>query len=172
VVSSHLAFLVAIQLFGGFVWAGFSLASANYMFDAVSPAKRARCAAYQGMMNGVFVVAGSLFGALVATHLPTALFFGPLVWCPRSVLLFIFALSGLGRLVAAALLLHRFRELRPVEAIGHRELIFRITHLRPIAGATFSVLTGRFGEVAGRPASGAEKRLSVSVEEDPPGRDS
>jgi MFS family permease len=141
--SARLPYLIVVQLFGGFVWAGFSLASSNYMFDAVSPAKRARCAAYQGVINGVFVVSGSLAGGFVATHLPPALKLGSLVWHPASVLLFVFALSGLGRLIAAVLLLHRFHELRPVEPIRHRDLIFRISHLKPIAGATFSVLTGR-----------------------------
>ena len=168
VFSSELPYLIGVQIFGGFVWAGFSLAAANYMFDAVSSAKRARCAAYQGMINGVFVVTGSLLGAVVATRLPAVVKLGSLAWHPASGLLMVFALSGLGRLIAAALLLHRFRELRPVEAIRHRELIFRITHLRPIAGATFSVLTGRFGETAGHTKSGAGPITATHREDDPP----
>jgi hypothetical protein len=31
-----------------------------------------------------------------------------------------------------------------VEPIGHRELIFRVSHIKPIAGATFSLFTGLF----------------------------
>jgi hypothetical protein len=33
-----------------------------------------------------------------------------------------------------------------VEPIRHRELIFRVSHIRPIAGATFSLFTGLFRE--------------------------
>src|SRR5690606_13056435 len=45
-------YLLLIQVFAGLVWAGFNLAAANFMFDAVTPPKRARCAAYQAMVNG------------------------------------------------------------------------------------------------------------------------
>jgi len=145
-VSAQPAYLILIQFWGGFVWAGYSLASANYMFDAIEPEQRARAAAFQGLLNGVFVFVGSLSGALLATRLPDHLTFGSVVWKPVSVLLFIFAISGLLRLVAAATLLHRFRELREVESIGHGELLFRISHIRPIAGATFTVITGLFGD--------------------------
>jgi len=171
VFSSDLIYLIVIQLFGGFVWAGFSLAAANYMFDAVTPAKRARCVAYQGMINGVFVVTGSLAGGFVATHLPPAVTLGSLVWHPVSVLLMIFALSGVGRLIAAALLLHRFREVRSVEDIRHRELIFRISHLKPIAGATFSVLTGRFGEGSGDAENDLGREDSLHNPQGPPDRE-
>lgn len=145
-VSAQVAYLIVIQFWGGFVWAGYSLASANYMFDAIEPEQRARAAAFQGLLNGLFVFVGSLSGAMLATRLPDHLTFGSVVWKPVSVLLFIFAISGLLRLLAAGTLLHRFRELRDVESIGHGELLFRISHIRPIAGATFTVITGLFGD--------------------------
>jgi hypothetical protein len=31
-----------------------------------------------------------------------------------------------------------------VEPIRHRDLIFRVSHIKPIAGATFSLFTGLF----------------------------
>ncbi len=143
IFSDHIAYLVAIQAYGGFVWAGFSLAAGNFLFDAVSPPKRARCVAYQGLINSVGVLAGSLLGGFAAGHLPASYTVGGWTWRPVSVLLVLFLISGLIRLVAIALFLRRFREVRPVEPIGHRELIFRISHIRPIAGATFNILTGR-----------------------------
>lgn len=143
---AHSAYLVVIQFWGGFVWAGYSLASANYMFDAIEPEHRARAAAFQGLMNGMFVCAGSLSGGLVASHLPARLDILGFSWQPVSVLLFIFAISGLLRLLAASTLLRRFREIRSVESIGHGELLVRISHLRPIAGATFGVITGLWGD--------------------------
>lgn len=139
--GEQLWFLLLIQVYAGFVWAGFNLAVANFLFDAVTPPKRARCVAYQAMVNGAFVLCGSLLGAYMTEHVPTSVSLIGLEWTPRSSLLFIFLLSGLVRLGAALLLLPRFREVRPVEPIPHSQLIFRITHLSSLAGgATFSVL--------------------------------
>lgn len=143
-VSPSFWYLIAIQVYSGFVWAGFTLAAANYMFDAVTPPKRARCAAYQGMINGVFVFAGSLLGGYVAIRLPHVFMAGSWLWYPQSVLLVIFLISGVMRFVAAGMLLRMFREVREVEAIRHRDLIFRISHLRPIWGARFSLISGHW----------------------------
>jgi MFS family permease len=140
-VSTHLGYLVAIQAYAGFVWAGFSLSAANFLFDAVTPAKRARCVAYQGLINGVSVFAGSLCGGLVANQLPESFSVGPWTWTPISALPVIFLISGLVRFVSAGLFLKKFREVRPVEPITHGELIFRVSQIRPIAGATFSLFT-------------------------------
>jgi MFS family permease len=144
--SPNLLYLMAIQAFGGFTWAGFSLAASNFIFDAVTPPKRARCVAYQGLINGFSVLAGSLGGGYLAGHLPQEWTIGAWIWKPSSVLLFIFLISGIMRLIAAAVFLPRFKEVRTVEPIRHRELIFRISQIRPIAGATFTLFTGLFGE--------------------------
>lgn len=137
--SSHLAYLCAIQVVAGFVWAGFNLASANFIYDACSPPKRARCVAYRGVVNSAFVLAGSLAGGLTASHLPATLSLGPLS-VPHSLVL-IFVISGLLRLLTAAFMLPRFHEVREVEKVRSRDLIFRITHIKPIAGATFNLMT-------------------------------
>lgn len=146
IFSSHIVYLGAIQVVAGLVWAGFSLASSNFLFDAVSPPKRARCVAYQGLINGVAFLVGSLSGGFAASHLPTSFGLGPWLWQPASTLPALFVLSGLMRLAAAALMLRKFREVRPVEEIRHWELIYRITNIKPIAGATFSLLAGPFRE--------------------------
>lgn len=160
-ISSNMAFLVLIQFYAGFVWAGFNLASSNFIFDAVTPPKRALCVAYQSLINGFCLFAGSLCGGYVATILSKSHHMGTFVWNPISVFPAIFFISGVLRLISSLLLLHRFNEVRPVSAIGDRELIFRITHLRPIAGATFSVFTGLFdrrkGERKGKDARQSKK---------------
>jgi MFS family permease len=140
--SAELWWILVTQIYAGFVWAGFNLASTNFMFDAVTPPKRARCAAYQALVNGAFVVAGSLLGGVTADAL-TALgrftLIGVEVTQPLLVLFFI---SGILRVIAAWLLLPQFQEVRPVEQIAHRHLVFQITNLRPLSGATFSVMSG------------------------------
>jgi len=145
-VCHHILYLVAIQIYSGLVWSGFSLASANFLFDAVTPPKRARCVAYQGLVNGIFVITGSLAGGLVAGHLPRSLSLGPWTWSPTFMLPVIFLISGIMRMIAAGVFLRKFKEVRQVEPIRHRDFIFRISQIRPIAGATFSLMTGLFRE--------------------------
>ena len=145
-VSHHILYLFLIQIFCGLVWSGFSLASGNFLYDAVSAPKRARCVAYQGLINGVFFFLGSTAGGWVAGHLPGSISIGPWRYTPVSMLPALFLISGLMRAVSAGVFLRRFREVRPVEPIRHRDLIFRVSHIRPIAGATFSLFTGLFLE--------------------------
>ena len=144
--SSHILYLMVIQVVSGLVWSGFSLASANFIFDAVTPPKRARCVAYQGLVNGVLVFIGSLMGGYAAVHLPKSLDLGLWTWEPPFMLLMVFLISGIMRLAVAALFLPKFKEVRPVEAIGHGELVFRVSHIKSFAEATFSLFTGLFNE--------------------------
>ena len=145
-VCHHILYLFLIQIFCGLVWSGFSLASGNFLFDAVSPPKRARCVAYQGLINGVSFFLGASAGGFVAGHLPTSVQLGHLTWTPVSMLPALFLISGLMRAISAGVFLRKFKEVRPVEPIRHRDLIFRVSHIRPIAGATFSLITGLFRE--------------------------
>ncbi|MBU0482059.1 MAG: MFS transporter [Proteobacteria bacterium] len=137
--SSNIFYICSIQIYGGMVWAGFNLAAANFIYDACSPPKRARCVAYRGVINSVFVLAGSMSGGFVAKQLPADFFIGPLHFAYP--LLFIFFVSGILRLLSAAFFLKIFHEVREVEPIRSRELVFRITHIKPIAGATFNLMT-------------------------------
>jgi hypothetical protein len=58
----------------------------------------------------------------------------------------IFLLSGIFRLVASAVFIRKFKEVREVEAIGNTDLFFRVAHIKPIAGFTFNLFTGLFRE--------------------------
>lgn len=162
--SANLMYIAAIQVIAGFVWAGFNLASANFIYDACSPPKRARCVAYRGVINSVFVLAGSIAGGYVAVRIPAALTLGPISWQPLHSLTLLFLFSGLLRLVAAGALLRKFHEVREVEQIRHRDLVFRISHLKPIAGATFNLLTYFFrDEPGGKESDACRRRQDTSV---------
>ncbi|MFZ7110086.1 MAG: MFS transporter [Desulfatiglandales bacterium] len=163
--SPRILYLMVIQVFSGLVWAGFSLSAANFIFDAVTPPKRARCVAYQGLVNGIFVVAGSLAGGYVAGHLPRSFGLGTWTWEPHFTLSMIFLLSGLLRLIAAGFFLRKFKEVRTVEPIRHRELIFRVSHIKPIAGTTFGLFTGLFQEHKPGKWEKREKRTSHGSKE-------
>lgn len=147
-------YILVFHLYCGFVWAGFNLAAANFMFDAVSPPKRARCSAYQSMINGAFVFLGSVCGGSIAstvssTHLTTL--FSHLPASPYPIL---FTISLVVRCIVVGVFLRLFREVREVEVIKHRDLIFQITHLRPMAGSTFGVVTGFIRSRRGRGLKG------------------
>ncbi|MBN1905501.1 MAG: MFS transporter [Deltaproteobacteria bacterium] len=141
---ANIYYFIFIQIYAGIIWSGFNLAIANFLFDAVTPPKRARCVAYQGLVNGIAVFTGSLLGGLTASHLPDSINIGLFVWKPVSMLLMVFLISGVIRFIAAYIFLKKFREVREVEPISDSELIFRISHIKPIAGATFSLTTGLF----------------------------
>ena len=129
--GSALWWLILLQLFSGFTWAGYNLAVANFLFDAVTPPKRARCVAYQSVVNSVFLLAGSLLGAYTATHASAVIPFERWFEVPASPYLFIFLISGMLRLLVAIFFRSIYKEVRDVETMRKRDLVFRIVHIRP-----------------------------------------
>ncbi|MFN8644765.1 MAG: hypothetical protein U0802_25030, partial [Candidatus Binatia bacterium] len=63
--SDRVASLVALQVFAGFAWAGFELATVLNLLDATDDADRAQVLSLYTLLNGVAIVAGSLLGGLV-----------------------------------------------------------------------------------------------------------
>ncbi len=119
-------YLIFIELAAGFVWGGFNLCTANFVFDAVTPQKRIRCLGYFNLINGVAVFLGASLGGFLAERLPPVLGFR---------LFTLFALSGLLRMAAHFLLARKFHEVRsPVERVSHLDLFFSVLGLRPLAG--------------------------------------
>src|SRR5436190_2095388 len=60
--SDNFVFLTAVQMLAGAIWSGFGLAVTNYIMEAVTPAKRARCFAYCSIFSGVGMFGGSMAG--------------------------------------------------------------------------------------------------------------
>jgi MFS family permease len=142
-VSSKLWWVLLIQLYSGLFWSGFNLAVANFIFDAVSPQKRARCFAYQSIINGVAVFIGSILGGWLAVVLPPKTGESLGVFVAPSPFLILFALSALARVAAMLILFPTFKEVRSVQKIRSYELLIRVTSLRPLWGATFGLLSER-----------------------------
>jgi len=91
-----LPYLIAIQVFSGFSWAGFNLASTNFLYEAASPERRTRAIAVYNALSGVAMCSGALLGGLIAPRLPEI---------GGHAFLAIFLLSGLLRGAAAIFLL-------------------------------------------------------------------
>lgn len=94
--------LSIIEMFGGFAWAAFDLASFTFVYDIVSRERRGICFSYFNVLNGVGIFTGATLGGLLATRL--SLGFGPI--------LSVFLLSGILRLAVSLLLLPHLSEVR------------------------------------------------------------
>lgn len=138
-ISSQLWVALLIQIFSGFVWSGFNLAVSTFLFDAVTPAKRARCCAYQSLIQAVFVLLGSLAGAFLVERIPPKINFIIFDWEPLSPFLLIFLLSGIFRLIAAIVYRQLFKEVREVETAKASDLLF---HFFPITEAMDQIQIG------------------------------
>ncbi len=131
--------LMAIQMFAGIAWSGYSNAALNFLFDAVPSARRPRTVAYYNVIIGVFALAGGLIGGWLATHLPAAFTLGPMRIELRSALPLVFLISGVSRAVAAAALLPRIREVRAAtEPLPAGALLLRIGRPEGLLGSIWS----------------------------------
>ena len=114
-LSRSLWWLILMNLFSGFAWAGFQLSSSVFIFDASPRQNRTRYIALYNSLIFLGVAVGSLTGGIVAPLLPP--FRG-------SYLLSIFMVSGLARLAVALFFLPRIREVRKVPEVKPEELLF------------------------------------------------
>lgn len=114
-VYHTLWWLIIMQIFSGFAWAGFQLSSGVFIFDAVPPENRTRYIALYNSLIFLSVSLGSLIGGMVAPHLPPVM---------GSYFLSIFLVSGLARLAVALFFQRRIKEVRKVPQIEARELLF------------------------------------------------
>jgi len=115
--------IIILEVFSGFIWAGFNLCTSNFIFDNTEKQKRAKGFAYFNLFNSIAVFMGVSFGAFVASKLDNILLV--------SSLPIIFIISGLARFGVSMAFLHRFEEVRNVKKISTRKL-FIMTLIKPI----------------------------------------
>ena len=142
-VSSNFCWVIFIQLYSGLFWAGFNLAAANFVFDAVTAPKRARCFAYQSIINGSLVFIGSAIGGYAANHLPHEFNASLAVWVNESKFLSLFVVSGLLRALVMVFLFPTFSEVRKVQKARGYQILVRVVSLRPLWGATFGLISDK-----------------------------
>ncbi|MCM8794877.1 MAG: MFS transporter [Candidatus Omnitrophica bacterium] len=123
-VSRNPVYLFLIEFFSGFIWAGFNLCATNFVYDAVTPAKRVRCLGYFNLINGMAVFGGSIIGGFLADRLP------PIRGFP---ILSLFVISGLGRALVRLTLGPSFREVRESHRkVSSVRLFFSVVGIRPL----------------------------------------
>lgn len=118
-------YLVMVEMFSGFLWAGFNLCSVNFIYDAVTPSKRTRCIAYFNVVNGVALAIGALLGGFIIPHLPR------LSGYP---ILALFLISSILRFMVSLVLPRMLKEVRHVKHVKNVDLLLSMIRLRPILG--------------------------------------
>jgi len=130
VISGDFYYLVAIQMYAGFVWAGFELSAFNFVFDTTTPKNRSTVIAYYNVLNGICIFAGSVIGGIIVKY-------NTLFW---SKYFLVFILSTGIRYIASFLFIPKLKEVRIVEAIPYSRLFFKIIRTMPTAGVVFSLI--------------------------------
>jgi len=113
-VSRNFWWLIATQVFSGFAWAGFQLASSLFIYDASPPDNRTRYIAIYNALNFLGFSLGALTGGLVLPVLPRI---------AGSQYLSVFLLSGFVRLLFVVLLVTHIKEVRHVPVFNARTIL-------------------------------------------------
>jgi len=128
-LAIKLYLLIAPQIVSGFAWAGYNLAANNYVYDAVHQEKRGFGLCYMNLIVGVGLFIGASLGSL-------------LVWIDVSFmnpLLFVFAVSAVGRLLIAAIGTRYLKEVRHVKKFSSYYLIREFGPMRGITREVHSL---------------------------------
>jgi len=136
-----------IQAIGGVAWAGFDIAALNFAYDLMPGEKVTRYASFNGFYKGLAVFAGGLAGGFLIRHIEL---FGSAFYA-------LFAVSGAFRVVFAIPLLLLLKEVREVEHISYRNLMFKLISMGPRRGVQMLVI-GRKKEPAPERSRGGGAR--------------
>ncbi|MCK5449472.1 MFS transporter [Candidatus Pacearchaeota archaeon] len=118
-VKIYLLFVPAMT--SGFAFAGYNLATNNYIYDAVSVQKRGFGVSYMNLLIGVGTFIGASIGSLIALVGVSFM----------NTMLFIFLISGIGRFFVVAFGIKYLKEVRHVKKFSSHYLI---KEFRPMQG--------------------------------------
>jgi MFS family permease len=142
-VSTNFWYLLSIQLLSGFAWAGFTLSATNFVYDLVSPHRRATYLAAHNVLASIGIFCGAMLGGYLGLVLPTQVSLFGMTFSWLSPLYGVFIASTLVRLAVVVFLLPKLREVRAVRPISTAQVIFRVTRINALAGLVFDILGTR-----------------------------
>ncbi len=90
---------------GGIGWAAFNLAASNFIYDAVTPARRGIIVAYYNILIGIGTFIGASAGGLITQYAEISF---------MNIFLFVFLVSGIARIFVSAVMLPRIKEVRKI----------------------------------------------------------
>lgn len=131
--SKDVLYLIIIQVYSGFVWAGFEISSSNFIFDTTSPQKRATCVAYYNVLNGAGIFLGAMLGGLIIKY-------NHLFW---SKYLLVFLMSSVLRSIASFVFIPKIKEVREVKHIPYHKLLLNVITTMPTMGLIHNPIVTR-----------------------------
>jgi len=139
-VSPHFAYVVALQMLGGLFWAGFSLSASNYLYDSVSPERRAAYSAAHNVFASIAIFAGALFGGFLSLVIPESFMLFGETWHWSSSLWGVLVVSSLARGIVALLLAPVLREVRDVRRMTAAGLMLRVARFNALTELVIDTL--------------------------------
>ncbi|MCX8179241.1 MAG: MFS transporter [Candidatus Aenigmarchaeota archaeon] len=113
-LSSNFLYLILVELFSGFVWAGFNLSSFNFIFFSTSSEKRSLVQSYYNVLLGISLFVGSIIGGLL---IEKAKMFEIPVFN-------VFIISAIFRFLSVIFLIHKIKEPLKKKEISYSKLLF------------------------------------------------
>jgi MFS family permease len=123
------------QIFSGFIWAGFDIASFTFALSIVEKELRPSFISKYNMFSGFFNFFGALAGGFFLEEYKNLNIFGF-----REILL-VFLISGILRIITVIFFAPKFLEKKQTK-IDYKTLIFTIIAVRPIEGIVHNVQNG------------------------------
>lgn len=140
--SGDFTYILLIQAISGLWWSGFTLSTANYLYD-IRPhqADFATYAAMQAGLSAALVFIGSSIGGVIASFAqPFSQMSGLDNWLSHSIFI-VFLASSIGRLVVVAYFIPRLQEPTLRARPKMLDLVLRISRFNAISGVNFDWLT-------------------------------
>lgn len=135
--SRDFAMLALFNMFSGFIWSGFDLATFNYALALVGRELRASFISKYNIFVGIFSAAGAVAGGLFLANFGTVALFG------YTGILLVFLISTVMRLAVAIIFTPKLAGGREVQnTSSERGMIFDMVAVYPTQGAVQHALGG------------------------------
>ncbi|HOP33168.1 MAG TPA: MFS transporter [Candidatus Hydrothermia bacterium] len=131
-VKSNFVFfiLLLIELYSGFLWAGYNLSSSNFVYDAVTRQKLPICVTYYNILNAVMTFIGATIGGFLASY-------NILRNISAGNIIQVFIISAIFRFLSAIIILPHVKEVKKVEMLELKKV--RQMLLGPIDNLLFQI---------------------------------
>ena len=115
ILSPSPIYLITVpSIIGGLAWAGFGLASGNFIYDNMPPEKRGLAVSYYNMLIGIGTFLGAGLGAILIAYIKTSVI---------QPIIIIFIISAILRAIAIMIGLPNIKEIRKTKKFyGRRAL--------------------------------------------------
>ncbi|NQV70774.1 MAG: MFS transporter [Pseudohongiella sp.] len=136
-VSPDPVYLLFVQVVSGIFWSGFTLSTANYLYD-IRPHQTnfSLYAAIQSGTGALMVFCGGLLGGYLATHAPEIATSIAEFWEPGSDLYIVFITTAILRAAVVAYFLPLLKEPKIRKRPKFLEVIFRVARINAISGVS------------------------------------